>query len=371
MLWTAAVLAGVVLLTWAWSGSDIANTDRLVATAEPVQLAPAGVPAAGVRRVWAAASDPDADGVVENYTVIVGAGDGLSGLDPVTGEERWHYRRTTARLCDWTAADGVVVAVFGTPERCTDAVALDAGTGAREWYRNVNFAGDMTLSSTNQITLASSPRGLAALGTTTSGKRWNYTPADGCQITDSAVGDVGAVLILDCGDLPPSVVTLDGFEGTQRWTARLRGPEARLLAVTGVVGVLQPGPPSLLSVFDRDGRQTGSVSDLTQTSAPPEARPRARLLGERLLVFTGSTVSVLDAAGTAITWTVPSATMPALLGARLVLVEDGSLVERDVATGAVLRTVPIEGAAPPGGGRLDQVGTIVVVSAPGQVAGYG
>lgn len=370
LLWIAASVAGLVVLTVLWNGSDIANTSRRMASAEPAQVAPAALGDGGVRQVWAAASGPDATSAVENYTVIVGAGNGVTGRDPVTGEERWHYRRTTAQLCDWTAADGVVVAVFRTAERCTEAVALDAGTGARMWYRNVSFSADVTLSSTNQITLASTPEGLAALGTTSSGDRWNYAPPEGCLIADSAVGDVGAVLILGCGDRSPGLIILDGFDGTQRWTASLQGTDARLLGSSGAVTVLEPGPPSILQVFDREGVRTASVPDVAPPSQAAGSRAQTRLLGEQLLVFTGTTVSVLDNASGVITWSVQAEAMPSLLGSRLVLLEAGAFVERTLVSGEIVRTVLVQGADPPTGGQLDQIGATVVVTGPQQVAVY-
>lgn len=366
-LWVAATVVGAVALSLLWVGSDYANTSLRAAAAEPSPPVDAE-PAARVTAAWASETGPADVGPIEDFTVVVGAAHGLRGLDPETGAERWHYLRSTALLCDWTAADGVVVAVFRSDAGCDEALALDAGTGRREWYRSISFTAEATLSSTNQLTVAATPTGVTVLGTTSNGIRWRYDPPADCRISDTLPGDVGVAVTLDCPS-SASLVLLDGFTGEERWSGTLPTGDARIVTADGVVGVLALELSGSLQIFDRDGIPLVSLRE--QSIAAEEGiRPTAQLLGERLAVFTGSALFSVNVQTDGIEWVVPALTSPAVLGSGLLVFDGTDFVQHDVVTGAEVRRITVVGSPPPTGGRLDRIGSAIVVSTHDQVAVY-
>lgn len=365
--WVAATAIGAVVLSLLWTGSDYANTSLRTAAGEPSQPVE-GEPASRVTMAWEADTGPAGLGPVQDHTVVVGADHGLRGLDSLTGVERWHYLRSTALLCDWTAADGVVVAVFRTDAGCNEALALDAGTGQREWYRNVNFAAEISMSSTNQLTVAATPTGVTVLGTTSNGLRWRYDPPENCRISDTVPGDVGVAVTLDCAS-SASLVLLDGFTGEQRWSGTLPAGAARILTADGVVGVLARDLTGSLQVFDRDGVELVALRDPSLV-ADEVVQPAAQLLGDRLAVFTGSTLFAVNVQTDAIEWFVPAVNLPTLLGSGLLVFDGTDFVQHDLVTGAELRRITVDGPVPPTGGRLDRLGSAIVVSTVEAVAVY-
>ena len=367
LVWSVVVVVAAIMLGVLWSGSDYHTTSLRTAATDPG--APADTePADSVSVRWSEGSGPTAVDPVGDGSVIIGDRHGLRGLDPQTGDERWHYLRSTALLCDWTAQDAVVVAVFRTDDNCDEALALDAGTGERVWYRNVNLAAEMSLASTNQLTVASTDTGVTTFGTTSNGLRWRYHPPSDCRIADSLPGDTGVAVTLDCAGVT-SLVLLDGFTGKQRWSGVLPPGPARILTADGVVAVLGLDSTGALSVFGRDG---ATLVTLTESAlvASTDVEPAAQLYGDRLAVFTGSTLVAVDTAGGGIAWVARAVTQPTLLGSGA-LVHDGSeFVELDLATGQVLRQIGVTGPVPATGARLDRVGSAIVVGTADTVAVY-
>lgn len=361
-------MVALLILGWLWTGSDYANTNVRTAAADSTQP-PDVDPPAQVSTQWTRPSGPTAQSAVTDGTVLVGDPNGLRGLDPLTGDERWHYRRTTAQLCDWTTDDGVVVAVFRSGDGCDEALALDAGTGARVWYRNVSLADDISLASTNQLTVAATDGGLTAFGTTYNGLRWRYRPPEDCRILDSRPGDVGMAVVLDCAGVP-SLVLLDGFNGESKWTGVLPPGPARVVTADGVVAVLTTDVTGALQVFDREGVLLVTLRDPALVGSAGVV-PSALLAGERLAVFTGSALVSVDTGAGGVSWVARAVTPPALSGAGLLVYDGTDFVELDVGTGAQARRITVDGAPPEPGARVQRVGARIVVSTPAGVTVYG
>ncbi len=358
----------VVVLAVLWNGSDFANTDLRTAAGKP-SVPTRALPGDSVTLAWSAGTGPADTYAVEASTVITGNEHGLAGLDQATGEERWHYLRSTATLCDWTGADDVVVAVFRTDGGCDEAVALDADTGQRRWYRSVSFLSAITLRSTDQLTVAFTPTGLTVLGTVTNGLRWRYDPPGGCLIGDALPGDVGVVVALDCPEAGSSLVVLDGFTGEQRWTATPAGGPLHLLSASGDVGVLSGSAQARLQVFDRDGVQ---LTDLVDPALAVEgsAVPRAIALPDRYVLTTGSAVLLLDLRNGSISWVRPATTAAVLLGKSLLVYNGTDFAQLDLVTGGTQRSIAAAGEMPPRGATLELLGSSIVVGAADQVRVY-
>jgi outer membrane protein assembly factor BamB len=374
VLWTAGTLALVLVAAVLWRGSDAAATSSTTAAEA---AAPDGRPADRLAQRWSADSSPAPRRVVEDGRVLTTGPHGVVVRDALTGREVWHHTRGNARLCDATAVDGVVVAVFRTATRCDEAVALRAATGVRVWYRNVDFRGDARLSSTPGVVLASSPTGVATLDPTGGTLRWRYQSPAGCRLAGSDVGSAGVVVLERCADRDAlQVKLLDGFDGDPLWTrdvdtdgatARLAGAD-RLVAV--VVGdrllVLSPADGVQLQELELPARPVPERSDpevVQQTGA-----------GDGALVWVRGTVHALDAGTGAVRWQTAATGLPAVLGAagdggETVLVpEEGALVQRSLVDGTERARSALDDELP-AGGRAAVVGPAVVYATADGVLG--
>ncbi|KQS73373.1 PQQ-binding-like beta-propeller repeat protein [Modestobacter sp. Leaf380] len=370
LVWTAATLVVVVVLALLWRGSDAAVTDSTTA-AEPAPAS--GSPAAALDRGWSAdPTGPAPRRVVESGRVVLALTDGVRVLDPATGEEAWRYTRSNARLCDVTAVEGAVVAVFSTGGRCNEVVALDAGTGVRSWYRTVGFRADVALASTERIVLASSPTGLATIDPTGNNTRWRYEVPGGCRLTGADVGSTGVVALQVCDGGPVTALLFDGFDGSQTWSRDLGVDSARLVGVDRLVDVVVGDSLQVLS--PADGATLQTIPLPAAAGADDEPLQQAGL-ADTALVWVRGTAYVLDQTTGAVRWSVPATGLPAVgdggktTDGAVLVPEDGAFVSRDLATGTELaRSTAPEDV--PRGGRASVVGGTVVVATPGEVVGY-
>jgi outer membrane protein assembly factor BamB len=376
VLWTAATLALVLVAALLWRGSDAAATRSTTVAGTPV---PGGQPADRLEQRWSAGSAPAPRRVVESGRVLTTGPHGVVVRDALTGQEAWHHTRDNARLCDATAVDGVVVAVFRTAGRCDEAVALRAATGVRVWYRNVDFRGDARLSSTTGIVLAASPTGVTTLDPTGNTLRWRYQSPDGCRLAGSDVGSAGVVVLQRCAESPAlQVKLLDGFDGDPLWTRDVDtdGATARLGGADRLVDVVVGD--RLLVLSPADGAQ---LQDLELPPRPASGRSDPEVVqqaaaGNVALVWARGTVYALDPGTGAVRWQAAATGLPAVSGtpgdpAGTVLVpEEGSLVQRSLADGTERARSDLDVALPPGG-RASVVGPAVVYATVDGVLGLG
>ncbi len=362
-LWIAATLAVVVVAALLWRGSDAAATEST--TAAPADI-PSGAPAGAVSLAWSAEGGPLPTDVVEEGRVIVGSGHGVRGLDPLTGEELWHYTRSNAALCGVTVTDGVAVAVFRTAARCDEAVALDAGTGVRAWTRNLDLRGDAVLGSTTSIVLASSPTGVLTLDPVGNNVRWRAGAPQGCSWLSVAAGSAGVAVLQHCADADDVQVRLyDGFTGSEHWTVNipaLEAADASLLGADQVVGVRVDGEVQLFA--PEDGALRAALPGRPED---PAGQTSAAGL---TLVRVGDTVSALDPVSGEVRWTAPADGLPAATAdaAEVVVPTSAGFIRRNALTGVELgrwraRPVPADAVA-------GIVGPVVVLRLADAVQGY-
>ncbi|MGY1721948.1 outer membrane protein assembly factor BamB family protein [Blastococcus sp. SYSU DS0533] len=365
-IWTAVTLALTVLATVLWRGSDAAATSST--TAAPADV-PAGALAGAVSEAWSTAADPLPGDLVAGGRVLVGSPHGVRALDPLSGEEAWHYTRANAVLCGLTVTDGVAVAVFRTEDRCDEAVALDAGTGVRAWTRNVDFRPEVTLTSTDRIVLAATPTGIVTLDPIGSGTRWRYVPPEGCELLQSAAGDAGVAVLQRCAGSPGVQLRLvDGFDGDLHWTRDLPASAS----ATELVGADEP-------VAVRVGDEVHLLSSadgtlLTTLPAGPGAAVRQVATDAALLVLSAGTLTALERGSARPLWSFPATGVPAEAAttadgvpALPVPTSDG-IAHLDPATGTELgRTAT---PALPEGAVATVVGPAVLLAPAGEVHAY-
>jgi len=364
-IWTAVTLVVAAVAVLLWRTSDVAATSSTTAPAPTVSDA---APAGEVTEAWTAPTTEEAGRVVEGGRVLVTDRHGLAMLDPATGTEAWHYRRSNAELCDATAVDGVVVAVFRTTGRCDEAVALTAATGVRSWYRNVRFRTDVDLSSTDQIVLAGSPTGVVTIDPAGDNIRWRYPPADGCRFVGWDVGSSGVVVLQRCeGSDAVQVQLLDGFGGTVIWTVDLdtAGRTARLAGADGLVDVVVGDTVQMIDPDDGTLRDPLSLP-ATGVDVRSEPLQQAGAAGAALLWARG-TVWALDEQTGLPRWSAPAAGLPSVGEDDAVVVpEEAAFVRRSLSDGTELGRSTTT-ATVPAGGRTELVGPVIVYATADQV----
>jgi len=371
-VWTAVTLVVAAVAVLLWRTSDAAATSSTTATAVPV---PDEAPAATVSQAWSSPTGPASRQVVESGRVLVTDLHGLAMVDPATGDEAWHYRRSNARLCDATAVDGVVIAVFRTTSRCNEAVAFTASTGVRDWTRNVRYRTDVDLASTDQIMLASSPTGVVTLDPTGNNTRWRYAPPAGCRLVDSDVGSSGVVVLQRCPDTDTlQVRLLDGFGGDEIWTQDVatEGATARLAGVDRLVDVVVGNRVEVLSPIDG-----GLLTELSLPAPAPgqdvrsEPLQQAGIGGTALLWVRGSVYALDETTGLA-RWSVPARGLPSAGGtgdSTVTVPEEGAFVRRSLADGTEVDRATTADPVP-AGGRTSVVGPVVVYATDDEVRAF-
>jgi outer membrane protein assembly factor BamB len=376
--WTAATLVVAAVAVLLWRTSDAAATSSTTSAAATV---PDGDPAAQVSAAWSSTTGPSPRRVVESGRALVTDEHGVAMVDPATGEEAWHYRRSNATLCDATAVDGVVVAVFRTTSRCNEMVSLTASTGVRAWYRSVRFRTDVDLASTDQILLARTPTGIVTIDPRGNNTRWRYAPPDSCRLVGSDVGSSGVVVLQRCsGSDVLQVTLLDGFGGQQLWTHDIdtggqTGDDARLAGVDGLVDVVLGDRVQVLSPAD------GTL--LTELALPgagpdPATEPLQQAGADGVaLLWARGTVYALDVTTGLPRWSLPALGLPsvgtgkdsAAAEVTVTVPEDGAFVQRALSDGTELRRSTTADDVP-AGGRASVLGPVVVYATADEVTGY-
>ena len=369
LVWTAATVALLLVAALLWRGSDAAATEST--TAPPADV-PSGTPAGAVSEAWSADGGPLPEVVVAGGRVLVGSEHGVRALDPVTGEEAWHYTRSNARMCGLTAADGVAVAVFTTEDRCDEAVALRAATGVRAWTRSLSLAGDAVLDSTTSIVLASNPTGVLTLDPRGNNVRWRYAPPESCRLLGADAGSTGVVVLQRCADdTRVQVRLLDGFAGSPNWSRDLPAAESdavRLLGADGAVTVLVGDEVQTLA--GPDG------AELARTPVPEGADVQQSTVGAVSLLRVGGTVTALATASGTRLWEAPGTGLPVATAAPkdptrpvpLVLPDAGGFSFRDPVTGAESARSAVDGLPPEGSASV--VGPVVLLRLDDRVLAY-
>jgi outer membrane protein assembly factor BamB len=271
--------------------------------------------------------------------------------------------------------DGVAVAVFATGGRCDEAVALNAGTGVRAWTRSVGFAGDVRLSSTRAIVLASNPGGIVVLDPTGDSSRWRYAVPGGCRLIGAAAGDTGVAVLEHCNGADGVQVRLfGGFEGERHWARDLPVAEAdaddtRLLGADGAVTVLLDGKIQVLAPAN------GALLSRLPAPGDPDGIAQ-RAAGGVALVLVHGQLSALDPATGDVLWATPAIGLPTASSADKQAEEPASLlvpaadgfVRRDPTTGTELGRSAVTGL--PEGGVASALGPVVVYRLDDRVIAY-
>ena len=369
LIWLAvlvlALIGGLVLA----ADSDVGNTD--VSTAAALPAVPPTPLAEQVSPLWSSDDGFDDQRTVASGTVITASDRGVRGLDAQTGEERWHYLRSNATMCDFTVLEDVVVAFFRTTGRCNEAVALEADSGVRRWYRNVGFSDRLSALGSGTAALAATPDGIAVMDAVGNSIRWRYNPPQGCELSSIGIGSSGVVVLETCPSGTDWLAEFDLYSGEQQWRVAPPPGEVSVLGADGVVSLLVEQQLTVLSA------RTGQIlSTLTQDAEPGESAAAASVAepGGRgvPVVYLSGRVYAIDPTDGSELWSMAAMGLPATSDAGLVVPEDGAFVTRDLLTGEeISRTSLTGGDAPEGLLRVERIGPGLVAVTEDGLTAYG
>lgn len=319
--------------------SDWWTLSYAVAAQAPRALSPTE-PAGTVQRAWSARGTPAAGSPLGPATVLTADRHEIAGRDPRTGAIKWHYRRGNADLCSWVVANSSAVAVFRNGTSCSDLTAFDPDTGSRRWYRNADLGAHIGLVAAPNVVVATDKAVITAFYTDGGGDAWTFSKS-GCTMGPVAGGDVGVIVLADCGRRGDSLIALDSYSGDKKWTVAAGGEHPQLLGADKNVTLLSRiGGRAVLSVFSSSGHAVGSLSGHGLTD-PVRRLPTGAVAGGRLVAYDGSRVFALALDRPRIAWSVPALGPADVEGSAALIPQPNGFTEYSVPTGQVVRRVAV------------------------------
>ncbi|MEN3361210.1 MAG: hypothetical protein V7637_5192 [Mycobacteriales bacterium] len=361
----ALVAVGLVVVP----GSDAATT-RLVTAPQAPRPLPTGPLPATVTPTWSAPSLPPGGSAADTGTIIVVTGGTISGRDARAGTQLWAYQRDNATVCGWLVQDGAVIAAYRKPGHgCTDLIALNAGTGARRWYRNTDLGPDATLVSANGVVIARAGDRLLAVDTGTGLNRW-AARRPSCGYGPVQLSSLGVLVLLNCPDRT-LLVDHDAYADSERWATDVPGTDPTALSVGDPTALLSTiDGKRTLTTFDGQGKVLGRVVDARL--APAGAVPLSAVATDSTVVlWTGTAVVAVNTRTQAVAWSAPALGPPLLQGKSVLVTGPTGFTERAAGTGAVTRTIQAGGRRPDQYALLSRVGALVTTSSPSTLTVYG
>jgi len=151
----AAAIAGVVVLVAAviWWTSDARATISVPAAVPVPSLKPVNAVPDSLNELWSAPSPKTSQPLVVAGAVVTGAGRGIEGRNPATGDTLWSFTRDLD-LCGVTWVYSYAVAVYPDVRGCGQVSTVDAETGVRGPTRSSYSDREVTLSSDGTTVLS-------------------------------------------------------------------------------------------------------------------------------------------------------------------------------------------------------------------------
>lgn len=365
---TAVAIAVVLVIAAAaaWAGSDARGAESITATT-PAQRPPnADRLPTRPKELWRTPDTAGARVLTSEGVVVTGDSGTVTGRDPLTGEERWRYRRDLP-LCGVESQFGMVIAVYRDDRGCSQTTMLSGQDGRRRTARSSFMDESIRLSADGTYVLALGPRRLEMwrsdlvrtleYGYVDARVNVKTQPRKGCALISAASSPSRLAVLERCPNEPANRLTVldpapeDNSVPEEFGTHVLDGPgadspDARVLAVSDNRIVLyRPGTdgrspqPPRLTVFDA----TGNPLVVHELSAPLTPAATTTRIGSAYFVFTGNSVIALHASTFDPIWTAPNALGgPALMAGRLLVPVPGAIAALDPATGAVVTRIPVQ-----------------------------
>ncbi len=360
----ALVLAIAALVVWIQS--DARGTESVVADT-PVDTPPAAsaLPSE-LRELWHAPDGAGTEALTSGGVVVTADGGTVTGRDPRTGKEIWHYRRDIP-LCGVQSQFGTVIAVYRDDRGCSQTTMLLGSDGSRTAARSSEMDSEIALSVDGTYVLAQGPRRLEMwrsdlvrtleYGRVEAREISKSQPRQGCSLISAGSSPSRLAVLERCpGDAANRLTVLDPAPKDYRvpkefGSRELHGPgtdspDAEVIAVSDNRIVLYlPGAaapeaaPPRLAVFDA----TGNPLVAHELSAPLADTTSTTRIGSAYLVFTGNSLIALNASTFDPMWTAAGALgSPALMAGHILVPVEGAIAALDPATGTEVTRIPVD-----------------------------
>jgi hypothetical protein len=360
------VVAVAAALIW-WTSDARATISRPALVPAPNPTPARAVPAS-LKQLWTAASAATAQPIAVGGTVVTGDGRVVDGRDPVTGEVRWSYARSSD-LCGVSWVYRYAVAVYRDDRGCGQVSTIDGSTGRRGPARSSYADKHVDLSSDGTTVLSAGDTRLE-MWRSDMVRMLSYGEIDarvkpsskglhtGCRLTSTAGGSAAVSVLEACGTQADLRLTLlrpskEEDEPDQRQVPEPGigvNSDARVLTVAETrTAVYLPTPQPRVDVLDETGVTVASTL-LPKAPSPSSVVSRP---GSLVTWWTGDTVMVFDAANLTYRYSIAPAgsSIPlgpaTMMGGKLLVPVTGGLAVCDPVTGVGERLLPL--SRPPGG----------------------
>ncbi len=318
---------------------------------------------ASLKQLWTAGNAPTDQPVVVAGTVVTADAHAVQGRDPVTGQVRWSYSRSSD-LCGVTGVYRFAVAVYRDDRGCGQVSTLEGPTGSRGPARSSYADRRVTLSSDGTTVLSAGDTRLE-LWRSDMVRMLSYGEIDarikpsskglhtGCRLTSAAASSSAVSVFEACGRQADLRLTLlrpakEEDEPDQHNVAEPgigADSGAKILTVSETrTAVYLPAPQPRVDVIDETGTTVGS----TLLPKPPSSSNVVTRPGNLITWWTGDRVMVFDAANLTYRYSigpagssVPVGPATLMAGKLLVPVTDGIAV-CDPVTGVGEGFLPVQ-----------------------------
>ncbi|MFB8278661.1 Rv3212 family protein [Nocardia colli] len=359
------VIAAVVV----WVRGDANGTESVTASSPvPTPVAADQLPTT-LRELWHAPDSASSRALTSAGVAVTGDDGTVTGHDPRTGQDLWHYRRDMP-LCGIEGQFSTVVAVYRDERGCSQATLLAGENGARRTARSSYMDPSVRLSVDGTYVLAQGPKRLEMwrsdlvrtieYGFVDAPVNVKTQPRKGCTLLSSGSSPSRLGVLERCPEDAADRLTMlnpapkdntvpEEFGSHVLTGAGSDSPDARVLAVSDNRIVLYlPGAPATagveaaaprLAVFD----VTGNPIVVHQLSAPLSDKTTTTRIGSAYLVFTGNSVIALNGSTFDPIWTAAGALgSPGMMAGRLLMPTAGAIAALDPTTGAEVGRIPVE-----------------------------
>ncbi|MEV6555334.1 PQQ-binding-like beta-propeller repeat protein [Nocardia sp. NPDC051756] len=359
------VIAAVVV----WVRGDANGTESVTASSPvPTPVAADQLPTT-LRELWHAPDTASSRALTSAGVAVTGDDGTVTGHDPRTGQDLWHYRRDMP-LCGIEGQFSTVVAVYRDERGCSQATLLAGESGARRTARSSYMDPSVRLSVDGTYVLAQGPKRLEMwrsdlvrtieYGFVDAPVNVKTQPRKGCTLLSSGSSPSRLGVLERCPEDAADRLTMlnpapkdntvpEEFGSHVLTGAGSDSPDARVLAVSDNRIVLYlPGAPAAagveaaaprLAVFDA----TGNPIVVHQLSAPLSDKTTTTRIGSAYLVFTGNSVIALNGSTFDPIWTAAGALgSPGMMAGRLLMPTAGAIAALDPTTGAEVGRIPVE-----------------------------
>ena len=353
------VLVGVVV----WQRSDAHGTVSVTARTPATQPATALAVPSTVRELWRAASPASTAPIVANGAVVTADDGTVTGLDPLSGAQLWHYRRNMP-LCGAIGAWGTAVAVYRDQRGCSQVTQLDGSDGHRTGSRTSYADDSVELSEDGTYVLSRGANRLELwrsdlvrtleYGYVDAPVNPKNQPRTGCTLLSAASSGTRLGVLEQCpGEVAARLTVLnpvpkDATKPEEYGSAVVPdlagGDGARLLATSGDrIAVYVPGDNvnlrPYLGIFDATAQEVARypLSERLPANATVVKVPGAFLL------WTGAAVVALRAGDLAPLWSALGAIGPGTAMAGTIVVPvPGAMQVLDPTTGRPTNRIPVQ-----------------------------